>query len=55
MWRDKMRFKKPALLTQLHEAWYSRHCWTVSRGSAKVWGAAGPLSAAFMGRLHTAM
>lgn len=40
-------------LTHLHKARHSRHCWTVSRGSAKVRGAAGSLSAALMGGLDT--
>ncbi len=53
MWSDKIDLMSWVLLTHLHKAWHPRHCWTVSRGSAKVRGAAGPLSAAFMGRLHT--
>lgn len=50
---DKNRSTTLFLLTHLHKAWHSRHCWAVSRGSAEVWGTAGPLSAALMGRLHT--
>lgn len=47
------RAVKLGLLTHLDKAWHSGHRRAVSRGSAKVWGAAGPLPAAFMGRLHT--
>lgn len=46
--------KEEAGFTRLHQARHSGHGWAVSGGSAEVGGAAGPLPAAFMGRLHAA-
>lgn len=44
--------KEEAGFTRLHQARHSGHGWAVSGGSAEVGGAAGPLPAALMGRLH---